>query len=87
MPYKREREEESGRMKIAYFGECDYLTIDILHRLRKEDYDVYILSGDDIARKDSRWKGYHHYKLTGEQEEAKRIFEAVKPDLVIYEGQ
>ena len=86
MPYKSEREEESGCMKIAYFGECDYLTIDILHRLRKEDYDVYILSGGDIARKDSRWKGYHHYKLTGEQEEAKRIFEAVKPDLVIYEG-
>lgn len=86
MPYKRDWEEESERMKVAYIGECDYLTTNVLQRLRKEDYDVYVLSSDDIERKDSRWKGYHHYRLTGEKEEARRIFQAVNPDIVIYEG-
>lgn len=86
MPYKSDWEEESERMKVAYIGECDYLTTNVLQRLRKEDYDVYVLSSDDIERKDSRWKGYHHYRLTGEKEEARRIFQAVNPDIVIYEG-
>ncbi len=86
MPYKSDWEEESERMKVAYIGECDYLTTNALQRLRKEDYDVYVLSSDDIERKDSRWKGYHHYRLTGEKEEARRIFQAVNPDIVIYEG-
>ena len=86
MPYRSEWEKESGLMKVAYFGECDYLTTNVLQRLRKEDYDVYVLSSDDIERKDSRWKGYHHYRLTGEKEEARRIFQAVNPDIVIYEG-
>ena len=86
MPYKSDWEEESERMKVAYIGECDYLTTNVLQRSRKEDYDVYVLSSDDIERKDSRWKGYHHYRLTGEKEEARRIFQAVNPDIVIYEG-
>ena len=86
MPYRSDWEEESELMKVAYIGECDYLTTNVLQRLRKEDYDVYVLSSDDIERKDSRWKGYHHYRLTGEKEEARRIFQAVNPDIVIYEG-
>ena len=86
MPYRSEWEKESGLMKVAYFGECDYLTTNVLQRLRKEDYDVYVLSSDNIERKDLRWKGYHHYRLTGEKEEAERIFQAVNPDIVIYEG-
>ena len=83
MPYRSDWEEESELMKVAYIGECDYLTTNVLQRLRKEDYDVYVLSSDDIERKDSRWKGYHHYRLTGEKEEARRIFQAVNPDIVI----
>ena len=86
MPYRSDWEKEAELMKVAYIGECDYLTTNVLQRLRKEDYDVYVLSSDDIERKDSRWKGYHHYRLTGEKEEARRIFQAVNPDIVIYEG-
>lgn len=74
------------RMKVAYFGECDNLTAGILERLNKEEKDVYFLSRKAVMKGDKIFSKYHHYLLTGEKDETERIFAAITPDVVIYEG-
>ena len=74
------------RMKVAYFGECDNLAEDILKRLGKEEKEVYFLSRKAVTKDNKSFLKYHHYVLTGEKDETKKIFASITPDVVIYEG-
>ena len=71
-------------MKIVYIGENDCLSLRILERLKKEENEIFFLSEKADMKKG--FSKYHHYSLPESSEEAKRIFSAIRPDTVIFEG-
>ena len=73
-------------MKVAYIGENDCLTDSVLKRLKKEEYEIFFLTRESGGKTRVNRKNYHSYTLSQSRSDMKRIFSAIAPDVVIYEG-
>lgn len=73
-------------MKIVYIGSSDALSETITERLGQEGHEVFLLSDEDVPRR-NKLISLHHFPLTHKGSSFEDILRSFSPDCIVFAGR